>query len=105
MLVQSLSQLEYMYGIDEAVTIRDNTDNIVYLGGNDVATARQISTRINRPVDEVLGLPIGQEYLIRRGQRPLKLQRYQIFSDPLYQQEIGPGETIRIESKGPSAKR
>ena len=77
-----------------AQTIRDNTDNIVYLGGNDLETADQIARRINKPVDEVLYLPIGQEYLFRRGQRPLQLQRYQIYNDPLYQQEIAPREVM-----------
>ena len=90
MLVQSLSQLAAMYGHNGAVTIRDNTDNIVYLGGNDLDTAEQIARRINKPVDEVLSLPIGQEYLFRRGQRPLTLKRYQIFDDPLYRKEIAP---------------
>ena len=42
-----------MYGSYGAVTIRDNTDNIVYLGGNDLDTADQIARRINKPVDEV----------------------------------------------------
>ena len=94
MLVQSLSQLAAMYGNNGATTIRDNTDNIVYLGGNDLETADQIARRINKPVDEVLYLPIGQEYLFRRGQRPLQLQRYQIYNDPLYQQEIAPREVM-----------
>ena len=95
MLVQSLSQLAAMYGNYGAVTIRDNTDNIVYLGGNDLDTADQISRRINKPVDEVLALPIGQEYLFRRGQKPLQLQRYQIYDDPLYRQEILPNDVTR----------
>ena len=95
MLVQSLSQLAAMYGNYGAVTIRDNTDNIVYLGGNDLDTADQISRRINKPVDEVLALPIGQEYLFRRGQKPLQLQRYQIYEDPLYRQEILPNDVTR----------
>lgn len=88
MLVQSLSQLEAMYGRNGAVTIVDNSDNLVYLGGNDLETAAQIARRINKPVDEVLALPIGQEYLFRRGQKPLQLQRYQLYDDPLYRQEI-----------------
>ncbi len=97
MLVQSLSQLAAMYGNYGAVTIRDNTDNIVYLGGNDLDTADQISRRINKPVDEVLALPIGQEYLFRRGQKPLQLQRYQIYDDPLYQREILPNDVTRAQ--------
>ncbi|MBO6264405.1 MAG: type IV secretory system conjugative DNA transfer family protein [Acidaminococcaceae bacterium] len=94
MLLQSLSQLAAMYGHNGAVTIRDNTDNIVYLGGNDLDTAEQIARRINKPVDEVLALPIGQEYLFRRGQKPMTLKRYQIFDDPLYRQEIAPLEMM-----------
>ena len=88
MLVKSLSQLEAMYGHSGAVTIMDNTDNLVYLGGNDYGTAMQIGQRINKPADEVLALPIGQEYLFRRGQKPLQLKRYQIFNDLLYRQEF-----------------
>ena len=97
MLVQSLSQLAAMYGNNGAITIRDNTDNIVYMGGNDLETADQIARRINKPVDEVLSLPIGQEYLFRRGQKPLQLQRYQIYDDPLYRQEILPNDETRLK--------
>ena len=96
MLLQSLSQLAAMYGHNGAVTIRDNTDNIVYMGGNDLDTADQIARRINKPVDEVLALPIGQEYLFRRGQKPLQLKRYQIYDDPLYQQEILPEDMKKL---------
>ena len=95
MLIQSLSQLAAMYGNNGAITIRDNTDNIVYMGGNDLETADQIARRINKPVDEVLYLPIGQEYLFRRGQKPIQLQRYQIYDDLLYQQEILPNDVTR----------
>ena len=97
MLVQSLSQLAAMYGNNGAVTIRDNTDNIVYLGGNDLETADQIARRINKPVDEVLALPIGQEYLFRRGQKPLQMKRYQIYDDPLYRQEILPNDMTKLK--------
>ena len=39
-----------------------------------------------KPEDEVLSLPVGREYLFRRGQKPLELQRYRIYEDPLYKQ-------------------
>ena len=90
MLVQSLSQLESMYGQAASVTIQDNTDNIIYMGGNNLDTAGQMAQRINKPLDEVLSLPRGQIYLFRNGQKGLQLQRYQIFNDPLYQKEIAP---------------
>jgi hypothetical protein len=34
-------------------------------------------------------MPLGSEYVFSRGQKPLELQRYQIFEDQLYQQEMG----------------
>ena len=88
MLIQSLAQLTAMYGEQGSQTICDNTDYIVYLGGNDITTAEQIACRINKPVYEVLTLPVGSEYLFVRGQKPLELLRYQIYDDPLYMQEI-----------------
>lgn len=56
MLVQSLSQLESMYGPAASVTIQDNTDNIVYMGGNNLDTAEQMARRINKPMDETVVL-------------------------------------------------
>ena len=88
MLIQSLSQLTSMYGENGAQTICDNTDCMVYLGGNDLYTAEQIARRINKPVHEVLTLPVGSEYLFVRGQKPLELQRYQIYEDPIYVRDI-----------------
>ena len=93
MLVQSLAQLAGMYGANASATIQDNTDNILYMGGNNLNTAFQIASRINKPIDEVLALPRGQTYLFRSGQKALQLQRYQIYDDTLYQLEIAPQET------------
>ena len=93
MLVQSLSQLSSMYGEQASITIQDNTDNIIYMGGNNLATAAEMAQRINKPMDEVLTLPRGQIYLFRSGQKALQLQRYRIFDDPVYQQEIAPLDT------------
>ncbi len=95
MLVQSLSQLAGMYGENASITIQDNTDNTIYMGGNNLNTAAQMAQRINKPMDEVLALPRGQIYLFRSGQKGLQLQRYQIYDDPLYQQEIAPLELMR----------
>ena len=90
MLVQSLSQLDSMYGYPASITIQDNTDNIIYMGGNNLQAAEQMAQRIDKPMNEVLALPRGQIYLFRSGQKALQLQRYQIFKDPLYQKEIAP---------------
>lgn len=47
-----------MYGSD-AITILDNCDSYVYLGGNNIDTAKSISIRLNVPVNEVLHMPVG----------------------------------------------
>lgn len=84
LLLQSEHQLRAMYGADAAEIIIDNADSYVYLGGMDLHTAHSISERLNAPLDEVLYMPIGQEVIFRRGQKPLKTQRYNVFENELY---------------------
>lgn len=86
MLVQSESQLESMYGCDDATTIINNCDTYLYMGGMDLKTGRSISERLNVPLEDVLYMPIGQEYIFRRGQRPIVTTRYNIMEDEQYQQ-------------------
>lgn len=85
LLLQSESQLEGMYGSENATTIINNCDSYIYLGGMDLKTAQNISLRLNAPLDEVLHMPIGQEVVFRRGQRPIVTKRYDIQKDKLYQ--------------------
>lgn len=83
-LLQSESQLNSMYGDNAAATIINNCDTYVYMGGMDVETCRNISLRVNKPLDKVLGLPLEQVIVFRRGAMPVISRRYQILNDPLY---------------------
>lgn len=85
LLVQSESQLESIYGRDDATTIINNCDTYLYLGGMDLKTGRSISERLNVPLEEVLYMPIGQEYVFRRGQKPIVTTRYDILKNKTYQ--------------------
>lgn len=76
LLIQSESQLEAMYGAMPACTIVNNCDTYVYLGGIDRTTCRHMSERLSLPFAEVQSMPIGCEYFLRRGQRPIKTRRY-----------------------------
>ena len=76
LLIQSESQLTAMYDEKNATTIINNCDTYVYLGGMDLKTCESISKRLNIPSHEVLNMPIGQEYVFRRGQAPIKTERY-----------------------------
>lgn len=84
-LLQSEGQLNECYG-HSAQSIFDNCDSLVYLGGMDVRTAQHISQRLNTGLEDVLWMPVGREYIFRRGQRPVKTVRYNIQSNSLYQQ-------------------
>lgn len=84
MLLQSESQLEAMYGCDNAKTIINNSDTYIYMGGSDLTTARNISSRLNVPLDEVLYMPIGKEIVFRRGSRPFTTDRYDIRDNEYY---------------------
>lgn len=95
MLLQSESQLKGMYGAAEATTIINNCDTYIYMGGMDYDTCKTVSLRLDVPVTDVLYMPIGKEYFFRRGQKPIFTKRYDMFSDPVYLEEI-----IRKTSKG-----
>ena len=97
LLCQSESQLESLYSQAEAVTIINNCDTYVFTGGMDLKTARNISTRLNVPVDEVLALPLGQFVVFRRGQRPIMARRYPILEDPLHQQLLLEREEMALD--------
>ena len=98
LLIQSESQLEQMYGTSNATTIINNCDSYVYLGGMDLRTAQNISWRLNAPLDEVLYMPIGQEVLFRRGQRPVITRRYDIEKNDVYQ-KVTADYKKRLESQ------
>ena len=81
MLVQSETQLSAMYGKENATTIVNNCDTYIYLGGMDVDTATNVSKRLNCPMNDVLNMPLGQEYFFRRGHKPVVTKRYDINRD------------------------
>lgn len=86
LLLQSESQLSYMYGKEEATTIINNCDSYVYFGGMDDQTCQNISKRRNIPVEEVYAMPLEQVMVFRRGAKPITARRYQTYEDPLYKE-------------------
>lgn len=79
-ILQSLSQLESMYGHAKAMTIINNCDNCLYLGGQDVETARYISTRADKWVNTILEMPLDEAWLFTRGGRARQVRKYQMES-------------------------
>lgn len=85
-LIQSESQLSSLYERDKATTIINNMDTIVFLGSMDLETGRSISMRANRPLEDILYMPIGSEIIFRRGMKPIFTKRYNIFENDMYKQ-------------------
>ena len=77
-IIQSLSQLESLYGKACADTIINNCDTLLYLGGNDVSTARYIGDRANRPVNVILSMPMTDTLLFQRGKQPQRVMRFRL---------------------------
>lgn len=69
-MIQSEAQLTQYYRFDDK-TVISNCDTYVYLGGNDIATARSVSERSNKPLDQILNMPVGTCWVFRRGDVPV----------------------------------
>lgn len=70
LMIQAESQLEQCYGHDGR-TIIGNCDTYVYLGGNDLETAKSVAMRCDLPVKKILYMPVGTNWIFRRGQMPI----------------------------------
>ena len=84
--IQSITQLEGLYGHAKAVTIIDNCDHLLYLGGQSVETARFIGSKANKPVSAILDMPLGKAWLFERGNAPREVHKYDLTRHPLYHQ-------------------
>ena len=94
LLIQSEAQLRALYGDYAAQTILDNCDTYIYMGGNDIATARSVAERINKSVSTVLSLPLEQVIVMRRGHKPVTAHRYRTFEDAVYIENFMEGKEV-----------
>ena len=70
LMIQAESQLTERYGYDGR-TIIGNCDTYLYLGGNDIETAKVLAERCDVPMRKILNMPIGSNWIFRRGQEPV----------------------------------
>ena len=83
-ILQSISQLTKMYSPAAATTIINNCDNWLYLGGQDLETAKIISTRANVLQNTIIDMPLEKAYLFTRGQKARLVQKFDLKSHPEY---------------------
>lgn len=84
LLIQSESQLSSLYGKDSATTIINNCDTYVYMGSNDLDTARNIGMRAGIMTEDCLNMKLGNQIIFRRGSKPKFSKRYNIMENELY---------------------
>lgn len=70
LMIQAESQLMELYGYDGR-TVIGNCDTYIYLGGNDIETARAVADRCDVPVKKILYMPVKTNWIFRRGQEPV----------------------------------
>ena len=84
LVIQSLSQLERLYGRAKSQTIINNCDNWLYLGGLDLQTAQEMSVRMNRTVQSVLNMSHEDAVVLTRGRPPRRCGKFLPEDHPLW---------------------
>ena len=106
-VLQSITQLEGLYDHAQAMTIVDNCDHLLYLGGQSVETARFIAVKANKPASAILNMPLGKAWLFERGNAPREVKKYDLTRHPLYRQlpeyraQRAVPEPERLHQQGP----
>lgn len=91
LMVQTESQLEEYYGKDGR-TIIGNSDTYIYMGGNDLETAKAVAARCDLPLKKILYMPVGTNWIFRRGQLPVNGVNFDLEA---FEKEKNP-RTVRI---------
>lgn len=82
LILQSLTQLDGLYGHAASRTISGNCDTWIYLGGQDIDTARYIGAKLDKTTQTVLAMPLDQAALLIRGQKPQIVSKAKIQEEP-----------------------
>ena len=84
-ILQSLRQLSEIYGENNALTIANNCDHWIYLGGQDLYTAHQIARRADKREQSVLGMRPRQAWVLARGAQARYAEGYRLEEHPKYE--------------------
>lgn len=97
-ILQSITQLDALYGTSNAKTIINNCDNCLYLGGQDIDTANYMSFKANKSITTILNMPLEEAYLFTRGREPRIVEKYDITEHTRYR-ELPESRNITVENK------
>lgn len=97
-ILQSITQLDALYGASNAKTIINNCDNCLYLGGQDIDTANYMSFKANKSITTILNMPLDEAYLFTRGREPRIVEKYDITEHTRYR-ELPESRDKTVENK------
>ncbi len=80
LILQSMTQLESMYGEAPATTIVNNCDHLLYLGCQDQKTAEFIGCRAYKTPEAVLCKPRDKAYLLTNGEKARLVDKVKPYS-------------------------
>lgn len=80
-ILQSLTQLETMYQHAAAMTIINNCDHLLYLGGQDMETAEFIGSRAFKTPETIMNMPRNKAYLLTSGEKAQLVDKIKPYSD------------------------
>ena len=74
-ILQSITQLNQLYGQYASRTIINNCDHLLYLGGHDYETSLYISQLANVPLEKVIDMPLDKQFILTRGEKAVYADR------------------------------
>lgn len=80
LILQSMSQLEGMYGEAKATTIINNCDHLLYLGSQDQRTAEFIGCRAYKTPEAILCMSREKAYLLTNGEKAQLVDKVRPYS-------------------------
>lgn len=84
LLLQSVNQLEALYGRPRALSIMGNCDTHLVLAFQDIESARCYAERANRLPSTLFTSPLSSSWLFVRGRTAEEVRRYDLAEHPLY---------------------
>lgn len=82
-ILQSIGQLKRRY--DDYTSIVNSCNNVVFLGGSDLETCKEMALRLNRPLENVLYKDMKTIFVFRQGEKPIITSPYNLRAHPYYQ--------------------
>lgn len=80
LILQSMTQLESMYGYTTATTIINNCDHLLYLGSQDQRTAEFIGCRAYKTPEAILCMSRDKAYLLTNGEKAQLVDKVRPYS-------------------------